>query len=315
MLNETDSFRPSVCLIVPTINPMPLWRECLDALTEQALRPDRIVMVDSSSEDGAREIAEAHGLVVDVIRRESFNHGGTRRAAVEKFCQDMDVVVFMTQDSIVAEPDSLRKLVRPFADPGVGAVYGRQLPRSGAGPIEAHGRFFNYPAESKRKSVDEIAADGIKAAFFSNAWGAYRVSSLNAVGGIPGDAICSEDSYVAARMLAAGYDICYASDALAEHSHDFSFAEEFRRYFDIGVFHAREPWLQERFGDTGDEGWRFVRSEFVYLLKKAPWRIPEAGLRNLLKIMAYKLGRCHSSLPTRMVRSMSSHGAFWLQTR
>ena len=111
MLNESDSFRPSVCLIVPTINPMPMWRECLDALAGQTLRPARIVMVDSSSEDGSREVAEEHGLVIDVIRRESFNHGGTRRTAVEKFCQDMDVVVFMTQDSIVAKPDSLQKLV------------------------------------------------------------------------------------------------------------------------------------------------------------------------------------------------------------
>lgn len=56
------------------------------------------------------------------------------------------------------------------------------------------------------------------------------------MGGFPEDVIGSEDAYVAARMLLGGYAVRYATTAEVYHSHDYSVLEEFRRYFDIGVF-------------------------------------------------------------------------------
>ncbi|MFE0678513.1 hypothetical protein ACFW26_34910, partial [Streptomyces sp. NPDC058867] len=44
------------------------------------------------------------------------------------------------------------------------------------------------------------------------------------------------------------------------HSHSYSIGEEFRRYFDVGVMHARAPWLLDRFGKAEGEGKRFVQS-------------------------------------------------------
>jgi rhamnosyltransferase len=305
--------QPKVRLIVPTLNPMPVWRAFLEALATQTFNPDRVLMVDSSSSDGARELAEAAGLEVDVVAEADFNHGGTRRAAVERFCGDCDVVVLMTQDAILAEPESLEKLLRPFEDPAVGAIYGRQLPRQDAGAIEAHGRLFNYPPESKRNRLEDGQPQCIKTAFFSNSWGAYRMEALRRAGGIPRRAICSEDTYAAGRILEAGYEIAYAADATTWHSNEMTLSEEFRRYFDIGVFHAEEPWIMQRFGGASGEGWRYVRSELRYLAGEAPWRIPEALARTVLKFTAFKLGKHHRQLPAGLVRSFSSHKAYWSQ--
>jgi rhamnosyltransferase len=311
MLPETEKRRLSVCLIIPTINPMPEWRRLLDALDEQTLKPDRVVMVDSSSTDGARELAAERGWLVEVVPKRSFDHGGTRRHAVAEFASDCDLVVFLTQDAILAESASIENIVAGFADARVGAVYGRQLPRPAAGPIEEHARYFNYPPDAARKCLDDVPRLGIKTAFFSNSWGAYRVSALDEVGGIPESAICGEDAYVAAKMLLAGYHIVYAAGALAWHSHAFTLIQELKRYFDIGVFHANEPWLLETFGAAGGEGRRFVVSEMRHLARKAPWLIPVALLRSAVKITAYALGRRHRKLPLRLVHALSAHPGFW----
>lgn len=303
-----------VCLIVPTLNPMPMWRDFLRALDQQTRSPDCVVMMDSSSSDGARELAAQSGVQVEILAEAEFNHGGTRRRAVEVFCTDSDIVIFMTQDAVLAEPRSLERIVDHFDNPEIGAVYGRQLPREGAGPIEAHGRLFNYPETTSSKRLGDRETQGIKAAFFSNSWGAYRLSALRDAGGIPPRAICSEDTYVAGKILKAGYQIVYAADALAYHSHDFSIADEFQRYFDIGVFHAEEPWVIAQFGGAGSEGWRFVKSELKYLAVNAPWRIPEALLRTGLKFTAFKLGRLHKHLPEKLVLALSSHRAYWSQS-
>jgi len=42
---------------------------------------------------------------------------------------DAEILVYMTQDAVLVEPSALAKLVAAFADPRVGAVCGRQLPR------------------------------------------------------------------------------------------------------------------------------------------------------------------------------------------
>jgi len=298
-------------LIVPTLNPMPEWPRLLDAIDAQTFALHRRVMVDSGSSDGACALARERGMQVVGISRDQFDHGGTRRWAVDEFAADCDIVLFLTQDAIPAEPESVEKLLAGFADSRVGAAYGRQLPRPDASPTEAHARLFNYPPEARYNDLGSIARRGIKAAFFSNSWGAYRLAALNDVGGIPASVICGEDTCVAGKMLRQGYTTAYVADALVWHSHNFTLVQEFRRYFDTGVLHTQEAWLLETFGAAGGEGRRFVMSELAYLRKHAPWRIPGALMRNASKLLAYRLGRHHQSLPGSLSRRLSVQPRRW----
>ena len=220
-----------------------------------------------------------------------------------------DIVVFLTQDAVLSRPDSLAALLCCFADAGVGAAYGRQLPREGAGLIEAYARTFNYPAESRVKTLDDVPLLGIKTAFMSNSFGAYRSSVLHAVGGFPADIPLGEDCWVAAKMLLSGWKVAYCAEATVFHSHSYGLAEEFRRYYDIGAFHARAGWLMQTFGGAGTEGGRFVHSELEYLARRAPSLIPSALLRTALKLAGYRAGRCERLYPSRLRRRMSMHRA------
>ena len=63
------------------------------------------------------------------------------------------------------------------------------------------------------------------------------------------------------------YKIAYIADAMVKHSHNYSLIEEFKRYFDIGVFHADQQWIRNNFGGAGGEGKTFLISELLYLIK------------------------------------------------
>lgn len=52
--------------------------------------------------------------------------------------------------------------------------------------------------------------------------------------------ILSKDTNVAAKMILVEYSIAYVAEAMVYHSHDYTILEEFKRYFDIGVFYGRE---------------------------------------------------------------------------
>ena len=203
---------------------------------------------------------------------------------------DADVLVYLTQDSILADVNALARLVAAFEDASVGAAYGRQLPRPGANPIEAHARLFNYPPVSAIRSLEDAAAMGFKAIFFSNSFGAYRRTALEQVGGFPKESDFGEDTVVAARLLQMGWRIAYVTEAQAYHSHAYTCREEFRRYYRIGQLHGSEPWLLRDFGKASGEGRRFAMSEIQYLSRRAPWLIPEAILRTGLKYLGYKRG-------------------------
>ncbi|MDP2197770.1 MAG: glycosyltransferase, partial [Sulfurimicrobium sp.] len=273
-----------------------MWRRWLQALVGQTFKPSWCLVVDTSSTDNTAEWAKQFGLDVRVISPEQFSHGGTRQLGV-KLLADAEIIIFLTQDAILADETSLANLVGVFKDKSIGAAYGRQLPRDESVTMGAHARLYNYPPQSRVKTLADASRLGIKTPFISNSFAAYRREALEAVGGFPGDVILAEDMVVAARMLMKGWQVAYCAEAMVYHSHDYSMLEEFRRYFDTGVLHAREKWLLETFGNAEGSGKGFVLSELAYLAKNAPWLIPVALMRTGVKYLGYRLGRNEAFLP------------------
>lgn len=299
----------SFAVCVPTLNPGKDFSEWLRRIVP-ALHGARLLVVDSSSNDDTVPLAREAGAEVMIIKRQEFNHGSTRNWALHHL-DDVDIVVFLTQDALITNDQSLIRLASAFADKEVGAVYGRQLPHDDATPLAAHLRQFNYPPRSHRATQKDAATLGIKAAFLSNSFAAYRRSALIEAGGFADDVILAEDMLAGAQLLQQNWQLAYCAEATVQHSHNYTLIEEFRRYFDIGVFHARKAWLLEWLGPAEGEGLRFVRSELRYLLRHAPHRLPEAGLRTLLKYAGYRLGRMEHLLPLRFKRQLSMHPRFW----
>ncbi|MDB6144341.1 MAG: glycosyl transferase [Pseudomonas sp.] len=300
-----------LALIIPTRNAGPHLDRLLPALVSQTLQPDTVLVIDSSSTDDTVSRFQQFGARVQIIAAREFNHGGTRRWASEQV--DAEAMILLTQDAIPATTQTFANLVKELqGDPRIGIAYGRQLPHPGAGILEAQSRFFNYSDQSRSKSLADAQELGIKTCFSSDSFSIYRRNALELVGGFPEDVIGSEDAHVAARMLLSGYLVRYAASACVEHSHNYSPMEEFRRYFDIGVFYGRERWIRDAFGTAGEEGKRYVQAELRAVRDAGQLhRVPEVLLRCALKLLGYRLGHAEHRLPTLLKRRLGMFSNYW----
>ncbi len=303
---------PWITLIIPTHNASIHWQALLESIRGQSLKPQQVIVIDSASSDSTVREARNAGFTLLEIDSKDFDHGGTRQFAAEH-APNADILIYLTQDAILYGADAFKHLVAAFQNPSIGAAYGRQLPRATAKPIEAHARLFNYPTISAVRSWDTRSNLGFKSIFFSNSFGAYRREALMSVGGFSSGVIFGEDTLVVARLHRAGWKTAYVAEALVQHSHPYLIREEFRRYFDIGVLHAREPWLLEQFGSATGEGRRFVLSELRYLLKHGPLRIPSALIRTIAKYVGYKAGRHEHKMGPRLKYHLGLNKAFWIR--
>ncbi|MDF7670362.1 glycosyltransferase [Orbaceae bacterium ESL0721] len=303
---------PKLSVIIPLYNGGDRWLQALAELNRQRDILQTILVIDSSSSDNSLLSAKHVNFDTVTISSNEFNHGGTRNYGVS-LLKDVDIVIFLTQDAILNSSESLANIVTVFEDPNVAIAYGRQLPHTDANPIATHARHFNYKDRSYIADLHSKDEMGMKTVFNSNSFAAYRVSTFNQIGRFPDNTILGEDMYFAAKAVLAGYKIAYVADATVRHSHNYSPLEEFKRYFDIGVFHHDNAWIRQKFGGAGSEGRRFLFSEFYYLLRHAPLWIPLASINNLLKIIGYKLGQHYPRLPFSLIKACSMHKRFWAQ--
>jgi rhamnosyltransferase len=301
-------------IIVPVRNGGMRWREAAACLRRAVPDPEMVVVVDSSSNDGSDAVAAAQGFKLHRIDVRTFNHGKTRDLAVRDFCGDKPFVIFATQDAIVDGPQALTNLLHSFRDEKVGAAYGRQMPHTGAQSFEAHAALFNYAPTSETRTLADAGRLGIKAAFFSNSFAAYRVAALQECGGFPDHLILGEDAFVAMRMLMSGWSVRYVAEARVRHSHAYTILQEAQRYFDFGVMHAQIPELLQTFGAPEGEGIRFVISELRYVGRRSPWLLPEVAIRNAAKYAGYRLGRSFRRLPRGLCLRLSMTKLYWQYT-
>ena len=157
----------------------------------------------------------------------------------------------------------------------------------------------------------DISALGIKTAFMSNSFAAYRLSVFDKLGGFPDNTILAEDMYLAAKMILSGYKVAYCAEATVFHSHNYTLKQEFQRYFDTGVFQQEQKWIQQKFGSAASEGKRFVLSELKFLSIKSPHLIPKAILSTCVKWLGFKLGYYYYRLPYKWCRVFSMHKGYW----
>jgi rhamnosyltransferase len=270
-----------------------------------------VAVVDSSSTDGSNAVAADFGFEVERIDPCTFNHGRTRQEAVDRFCHGREFALFLTHDAVIEGPGSLTMLLDAFSNPQVGAAYGRQLPHHNATPFGRHSASFLYPPTSDVRTLASAPRLGIRTAYISNSFAAYRIRALNECGGFPSTLILGEDTHVALRMLLAGWSISYCATALVRHSHNYSVFQDMQRYFDFGVLHAQLPELLRELGEPEGDGLRFVKSELRYMTTAAPWRLPEVVLRNASKYLGYRLGRVFRNLPNSLRRRLSMTTGYW----
>ncbi|MFE1072958.1 bifunctional polysaccharide deacetylase/glycosyltransferase family 2 protein [Streptomyces sp. NPDC058783] len=197
-----------VSVIVPAYNE----KECIEATLRSLARsthPVEIIVVDDGSTDGTADIAESLGLPgVRVVRQANAGkpaalNNGVRHARY-------DIVVMMDGDTVF-EPDTVRHLVQPFADPSVGAVagnakVGNRRTLVGAWQHIEYVMGFNLD----RRMYDLLRCMPT----IPGAIGAFRREAVLQVGGMSDDTL-AEDTDITIALHRAGWRVVYEEHARA----------------------------------------------------------------------------------------------------
>lgn len=300
-------------IIIPTYNAGDLFVDVLDGLEKQSMAPAQVIVVDSGSSDRTVDLATERGLDVYCIPNEEFDHGGTRNYALTLLHAGIRYVVFLTQDAVLASPDSNINLLASFSCEKVVAAYGRQLPRHNAKPFEAHARHYNYPAVDRLQCVSiKGSKPSIKTIFISNSYAAYDVGLLKELGTFPSPAVMGEDSLLAAKAIQLGFGVFYNASACVFHSHDYTVGQEFKRYFDTGHMHALNSVVLSEFRRAEGEGYKFVLSEMKYMIGRQDIvRVLMLPLLVGARYLGYRCGHLAMQVPKRLRLRFGMNKAYW----
>lgn len=307
----------TVDVIIPVYKPDKKFSRLLQMLGRQTYPVGQIIIMNTDrSYWNERGYSGIPGLKVYHVAKEEFDHGRTRNMGASY--SKADIMIFMTDDAVPADPYLVERLVAAFKKRGpegeaVALAYGRQLPAKDCKRIERLNRDFNYPEESRVKTEKDLGQMGIKTYFASNACCAYRRDIFLKQGGFINKTIFNEDMIYAAGVIKAGYAVMYAADAQVIHSHNMSVGQQFRRNFDLAVSQADHPEVFEGVPSEG-EGIRMVKRTAKKLIKTGyVWLIPSLVFSSGCKYLGYLLGKRYRRLPSWMVRLCTSNLEYWRQ--
>jgi rhamnosyltransferase len=161
-------------------------------------------------------------------------------------------------------------------------------------------------------TIEEFNVD---TTLFSNANGAIRRSLWEEFPFVT-DIIMSEDQDWCRRALLAGHAIVYEPAAAVRHSHPYTLASAFRRFFDSGVSAERAYLAGERQSAAvlRAAALRYAREEIRWLGRSGQLRwLPYTALYELTKMAGLLMGANHRYLPLALKRRLSATPNYWQQ--
>ena len=300
----------NISIIIPTRNAEKYMENLISKLENQTIKAKEIIVIDTASKDKTKEISSKFDSVKFIqINDGEFDHGGTRNRAAREATGD--ILVFMTQDAIPENEYFLEELVKPIGKNDICATYGRQVARKEAGPLEAFARKFNYPDEDIIKSLEDIDRLGVKAFFLSNVCSAFLAEEFWDVDGFPEHTIMNEDMIIASKLLFANKKVCYASKARVIHSHSYTYMQQFKRNFDVGVVFVDSSHYFKGV-KSESEGIKYVKQSAKYLINNGKWYlIPHLIIDSGFRFLGYKAGKSYKKIPMKYVKKMSMHSFYF----
>jgi cellulose synthase/poly-beta-1,6-N-acetylglucosamine synthase-like glycosyltransferase len=258
---DLDGHTPSVAVLVGCKNEELVVDGMLTALLALDYPADRLtlVVVNDGSDDGTGAVLDAWAAVeprLQVLHRPP-NAGGGKSGALNEALETIDAEVVLVFDADhEPEPNALRRLVRHFRDPNVGAVMGRCVIRNGQESTMATTVFVDFLSgylvnEYGRQALFELPAYG-------GANCAVRMSTLRALGGWNLETV-TEDTDLTLRVLLSGQRVRYDVSAID---------------YEEAVVTARRFWTQRYRWARGhqkcfrDYSWPMLRSPHLTVMEK-----------------------------------------------
>ena len=248
-----------VSVIVPAYNE----KEGIEAAVQSLAGGDyphiEVVVVDDGSTDGTASLVEQMRLPnVRVVRVPNGGKSNALNTGIALARHDLIVTV---DGDTIFEPDSIRNLVQPFADPSVGAVAGNVKVGNREKMVAAWQHIEYVIGFNLDRRLYEVL--GIMPTV-PGAIGAFRREALAQVGGIS-DETLAEDTDVTMAMLRQGWRVVYTEDAKAWTEAPATLEQLYRQRYRWSYGTMQAMWKHRRaLFDKGPSG-RFGRIGLPFL--------------------------------------------------
>jgi len=304
-MEKNISKNSTTSIIILTRNAGPIFHDVLTSVFDQDYSDYEVMILDSASADSTIEIARRFPVRLVNIDPGEFGHGKTRNTGA-RIAQGKNLV-FLTQDAIPENRIWLKGLTSGLDDKKIAAVYGRQVARKDAVPMEKF--FYKSMYGDKRVlwSCDNIKYNEI---IFSNVSSAVR-RDLLLENPFSETILMSEDMEWAYRMIEKKLNILYQPLSVVNHSHNTGPVKIFKRYFDFGVSH-RQISIENKKARFLGKGLSVFINEIKYLIsnKQAIW-IPRAVIYYFMKFAGLISGKNHKYIPKALKRNLSNYRMYW----
>lgn len=223
------SVKPFV--VMRSHNDMPVVAETLAKLHEQD-HPFELLCLDNESQDGTTEEIRRYTERLVNIPEGSYVPGRVINMGME--LSDSECVVFLNSDCTPVDRCWLSNLLRNIeGNPGVAAVFGRQIPRADCMPLFAKDTEDTY-GDGARQKFWRHCFSMASSAISRSVWKSLRFNE---------DLGYSEDMEWTWRARLEGFQIAYVQDAVVMHSHNYTLKQFYKRHYGEGRAEATIfPW-------------------------------------------------------------------------
>ena len=124
-------------------------------------------------------------------------------------------------------------------------------------------------------------------------------------------AIFNEDMIYAAKVIENEQKVYYNAKARVIHSHNYNFAQQFHRNFDMAVSQAQHPEIFRKVSSE-KEGMKLIKNTVAFLIKqRRPWLAFKLFTDCVAKYAGYLLGRKYQKLPKKIVLKCTMNPRYW----
>jgi cellulose synthase/poly-beta-1,6-N-acetylglucosamine synthase-like glycosyltransferase/peptidoglycan/xylan/chitin deacetylase (PgdA/CDA1 family) len=197
-----------VTVIVPAYNEAAGIEAAVRSIAAST-HPVEIIVVDDGSTDDTAGIVEALNLPgVRLIRQPNGGKPTALNTGIQAASHDL---IVMVDGDTVFEPDTVRALIQPFADPRIGAVSGNTKINNRGGILGAWQHIEYVVGFNLDRRLFDVAEC---MPTVPGAIGAFRKDALTRVGGVSTDTL-AEDTDLTMALSRDGWRIVYRDDARA----------------------------------------------------------------------------------------------------